>query len=58
MSLKANVYVSYRREYEFGIALGMFKDWVDERRVWSIRFSFGKRSLVFAFRRELRDEEQ
>lgn len=47
-----NVFVSNRREYEFGIAFGLSNDWVDERSVFSIRFSFGKRSLVFAFRRK------
>ena len=45
-----NIYISKRREWEFGVAFGKSEDWIDEVKVWHIRFSFGKRSLVFAVR--------
>jgi len=45
-----NVFVSRRREYEFGLAFGSTMDWLGEMAVWHFRLSFGKRSVVFAFR--------
>lgn len=52
-----NIFISKRREYEFGVAFGVTDDWVDENKVWHIRFSFSKCSLVFAFRIKVRTNE-
>ena len=45
-----NIYISRRREYEFGVAIGVYADWIDETRTLTIRLSFGRYAIVLAIR--------